>query len=64
MIGKPLGHYESIESLGAGGMGQVYRSRDSSLKREVAAPLVLSAQTLALARISHQSYCAGPPCMR
>lgn len=34
--GESLGHYEIIASLGAGGMGEVYRTRDTLLKREVA----------------------------
>jgi serine/threonine protein kinase len=34
--GSKLGAYEIVGSLGAGGMGEVYRARDSKLKREVA----------------------------
>jgi eukaryotic-like serine/threonine-protein kinase len=34
--GQKLGQYEIVSPLGAGGMGEVYRARDSKLKREVA----------------------------
>ena len=34
--GTRLGPYEVVASLGAGGMGEVYRARDTKLGREVA----------------------------
>lgn len=35
-IGSRLGPYEIVAPLGAGGMGEVYRARDSKLNRDVA----------------------------
>ena len=34
--GTQLGNYEVLAPIGAGGMGEVYRARDSKLGREVA----------------------------
>jgi hypothetical protein len=44
--GTKLGPYEIVSLVGAGGMGEVYRARDSRLKREVAIKVL--PQTLSL----------------
>jgi eukaryotic-like serine/threonine-protein kinase len=53
-----LGSYEIVAPLGAGGMGEVYRARDSKLKREVAVkvlPQSLAADPDALARFEREA---------
>ena len=44
--GARIGTYEIVEPLGAGGMGEVYRARDTRLDRSVAVK-VLKAETVA-----------------
>ena len=36
LTGTRLGPYEVVSPIGAGGMGEVYKARDTRLKREVA----------------------------
>jgi serine/threonine protein kinase len=41
--GVRLGPYEVVGSLGAGGMGEVYRARDTKLNRDVALKILTEA---------------------
>ena len=56
--GSRLGPYEIVAPLGAGGMGEVYRARDSRLERDVAIkvlPESLIADAQALARFEREA---------
>ena len=41
--GERIGPYEIVAALGAGGMGQVYRARDTRLNRVVGSRLIYRA---------------------
>lgn len=56
--GSKLAHYEIIESIGKGGMGEVFRARDAKLGREVAIkvlPAEVSQDTERLARFEREA---------
>jgi len=56
--GDKLGPYEIVGSLGAGGMGEVYRARDAKLGRDVAVkvlPASLAGDADYLARFQREA---------
>jgi eukaryotic-like serine/threonine-protein kinase len=63
--GKKLGPYEILEPLGAGGMGEVYRARDTRLNRAVAIKICFSQfgarferEARAASALNHPNICA------
>ncbi|MGI9075428.1 MAG: protein kinase domain-containing protein [Bryobacteraceae bacterium] len=69
-FGTRLGPYEILDAIGAGGMGEVYRCRDTRLKRTVAIKVLrgslssdrgarkrLEREAQAIARLSHPNIC-------
>jgi Tol biopolymer transport system component len=60
--GAKLGSFEILELIGRGGMGEVYRARDSRLKRDVAVkvlPAVLARDPDRIARFEREARTAG-----
>jgi Tol biopolymer transport system component len=58
MVGRQLGPYQLLSLLGAGGMGEVYRAKDSRLDREVAIkvlPSHLPQDAIALERFKREA---------
>jgi len=56
--GEKLGAYEILAAIGAGGMGEVYRARDTRLCREVAVKVItrhLTGDAQAVARFERES---------
>ena len=44
-VGARLGPYEIVSAIGAGGMGEVYRARDTKLGRDVAIKVLPASMT-------------------
>ena len=60
--GLKLGPYEIVEPIGAGGMGEVYRARDSRLGRDVAIkvlPATFAKERERIQRFEHEARAAG-----
>src|SRR6478672_5064576 len=62
--GERLGPYEILERIGAGGMGEVYRARDTRLNRDVAIKISAAQFTerfereaRAVAALNHANIC-------
>ena len=53
--GQRFGPYEILSALGAGGMGEVYRARDTKLNRDVAIKVLLPAVANDPARLARFS---------
>ena len=62
MFGRTLGHYTIADFLGAGGMGEVYRARDSRIGRDVAVkviPPVIAGDPERMKRFEQEARAAG-----
>ena len=58
--GTKLGPYEIVAPIGAGGMGEVYRARDSKLRRDVAIkviPEAFAGDAQRMARFEREAQC-------
>ncbi len=62
VIGEKIGHYKVQSSIGAGGMGEIYRASDTRLRRDVAIKILpesLIKDTSAIERFMREAYAAS-----
>ena len=62
MIGHTVSHYRSLDKIGQGGMGEVWKAKDLKLNRPVALkflPQALSADRRALERFEREARAAS-----
>ena len=60
-VGDPLGHYSITAKIGEGGMGEVYRARDTKLDRDVALKVLPQAFTVDPGRLARFAHWAQGP---
>src|SRR5215204_5613279 len=62
VIGEKIGHYKVQSSIGAGGMGEIYRASDTRLRRDVAIKILpesLIKDVSAIERFRREAYAAS-----
>ena len=62
VIGEKIGHYKVQSSIGAGGMGEIYRASDTRLRRDVAIKILpesLVKDASAVERFMREAYAAS-----
>jgi len=60
-VGTRLGPYEVLAKIGEGGMGEVYRARDTRLNRDVAVKIKSTSAQLSLSNVLLNWNPAAPP---
>jgi len=62
VIGEKVGHYKILSSIGAGGMGEIYRASDTKLRRDVAIKILPESfvkDASAIERFMREAYAAS-----